>query len=124
MYTYLSPLFLFAAQIPNSRIWPVLLQLLPVLGGGVWCGASPYADGRAHGVDILAGFTLGAAVAGYFQYSYFGSLQRSFKGEDSTEIAEFLLMHSKPMNDPEVLTHAARMFSLQSSSSSSLSSVV
>lgn len=83
--------------IPDSRIWPILLQMAPVCGG-LWCGGTQYSDHRAHGVDLLAGFAVGFATFCYIQYCFFGGLKRSFKGEDSTEIAEFLLMHSKPLS--------------------------
>jgi hypothetical protein len=89
------------SQIPSSRLVPVLLQLFP-LGGALWAGASQHADYRAHGVDVLAGFAVGLVFACAVQTHFLGGLKRSYRGEDPTEVAEFLLTHSRTMDDPEV----------------------
>lgn len=85
----------------SSRFLPVLLQVLP-LAGGVWATLAAYSDARAHGVDILAGLGLGTGVAAWTQWALLGGLKRSYKGEDATEVIEFLRHHGKPADDPEV----------------------
>jgi diacylglycerol diphosphate phosphatase/phosphatidate phosphatase len=98
--------------VPSTRLLPMLAQLAP-LCGALWAGYSQYADYRAHGVDVLVGFAVGAALAALVQAQYLGGLKRSFRGEDASEAAEFLAQHAKAIDDPAVVAMLQQAQALQ-----------
>ena len=94
--------------IPNSQIWPVLFQTLPLFLG-LYAAVSPYSDYRAHGIDIFCGIIIGLLCSIIIQYKFLGQLKRSYYGEDPTEIAEFLLTHAKVYEDTQIMNNVSNI---------------
>jgi hypothetical protein len=103
MFSMLFTSYYIRNHVPftQSRVLPYLLYLLPLIGG-LYASVTQFADNRGSGWAVAFGIALGLAAATVTQTVFFGGMKRSYKGEDVSELREFLSAHAKPIEDPSV----------------------